>query len=67
MRLCVVDIEFRGSPAALSTPSASASSGPAGQNGAGAEDAVAALYEATGRAPRNVVQDAFGGLDERQR
>jgi RNA polymerase sigma-70 factor (sigma-E family) len=79
MRLCVVDIEFRGSPAALTTPSASTLPGPAGQNGAGAEAAVTALYEthALGlvrlayvmlgdrAGAEDVVQDAFGGLYRR--
>jgi RNA polymerase sigma-70 factor (sigma-E family) len=91
MRLCVVDIEFRGSPPASTTPPAgtvrpagtvppaSTVPGPAGQNGAGAEAAVAALYQADAlglvrlayvmlgdrAGAEDVVQDAFGGLYRR--
>jgi RNA polymerase sigma-70 factor (sigma-E family) len=79
MRLCVVDIEFQGSPAGLTEPPASIVPGPAGPDGAAAEAAVTALYEAHAlglvrlayvmlgdrAAAEDVVQDAFGGLYRR--
>jgi RNA polymerase sigma-70 factor (sigma-E family) len=79
MRLCVVDIQYRGSPAAPAAPPQSTPSGPAGQDGAGAEAAVTALYEAHAlglvrlayvmlgdrAGAEDVVQDAFGGLYRR--
>ena len=79
MRLCVVDIRFRGSPTALTTPSASIVPGPDGQAAASAEAAVTALYEAHAlglvrlayvmlgdrAGAEDVVQDAFGGLYRR--
>jgi RNA polymerase sigma-70 factor (sigma-E family) len=74
-----MDIQLRGWPAALTTPSASILPGPAEQDGAGAEAAVTGLYEAHAlglvrlayvmlgdrAAAEDVVQEAFGGLYRR--
>ena len=78
MRLCVMDLRHRGSPAALAARLASAVPGPAGPDG-DAEAAVTALYEAHAlglvrlayvmlgdrAGAEDVVQEAFGGLYRR--